>query len=308
MTFSETKSRRPSRPLPLALVLLTFVALVAGVALDAACARTKPAPPASDAAISAPRVVSLSPSTTEAIYAIGADASIVGRSRYCDFPPQALALPVVGGFVDPSLEAILGLSPTLVVGGRGPAGQKITDILGQHRIATYFPPTETLADIDTMILELGTRTGHADGARKAVDKVHARIADVENAVRGKGSPRVLLVFGLDPISVAGPKSFPDEMLTRAGATNVITEGTAYPIVGIERILALDPDVVLNAAMGEARSQERITGGAPGWKELRAVKTGHVVAMSDESVLRPGPRVGDGLAVIARGVHPDVVLP
>jgi iron complex transport system substrate-binding protein len=300
MTFVQ--SRRASRPLPLGLVLLSLVALFSGVALDAACVRMRTAPS------KAARVVSLSPSTTEAMYAIGAEAALVGRSRYCDYPPQVLALPQVGGFIDPSFEAILGLRPDLVVGGRGPAGQKIADTIGQHGVATFFPATDTFVDIDTMILDLGARTGHEDGARTAIAKVHARIDAVETAVKDKPAPRVLLVFGLEPISVAGPKSFPDEMLRRAGARNVVTEGGSYPIVGIERILAMDPDIVLNGAMAEAHGHERITTDAPGWKELRAVKAGRVVALTDESVLRPGPRIGDGLAIIARAVHADIQLP
>jgi iron complex transport system substrate-binding protein len=120
--------------------------------------------------------------------------------------------------------------------------------------------------------------------------------------------RTLLVFGLGPIVVAGPGSFPDKMLASAGAANVVTEGSGYPTLGIERVLALAPDVILDASMQESHDTERITGETPGWRELAAVKAGRVVALRDEAVLRPGPRVADGILALARAVHPGAPLP
>ena len=86
---------------------------------------------------------------------VGAGASMVGRSRYCDFPPEALRLPQVGGYVDPSFEAILALRPDLVIGARGPSGSALAEKLEARGIATYFPPTESFGAIDVMILGLG---------------------------------------------------------------------------------------------------------------------------------------------------------
>ena len=254
------------------------------------------------------RVVSLSPSTTEALFAVGAGADVVGRSRYCDYPEAVRALPQVGGYVDPNQEAILALEPTLVTGARGPAGTAVVDALAARGIATFFPETESFAQIDAMILGLGDRTKHQDGARALVERMHARIAGIEAATAGKPRVRTLLVFGLEPVVVAGPGTFADEMLAHAGAVNVVVSGKGYPTLGMETVLALDPDVVLNAAVAEAHGGERIGPSAPGWRELRAVKAGRVVALTDEAVLRPGPRVGDGLALIARAVHPEATIP
>jgi iron complex transport system substrate-binding protein len=260
---------------------------------------------AGDAAATA-RVVSLSPSTTEALFAIGAGPQTVGRSRYCDRPKEALALPEVGGFVDPNLEAILGLRPSLVVGARGPGGSGVTDRLAQQGIALYFPEADSLAGIDTMISGLGARLGREAQAAAVVQKLDADVAALAAAVAGEPKPRVVLVFGLDPVVLAGPGGFADELLRHAGAVNAVSDGPRYPTVGIERVLALDPDVVLNAAMAEAHGAERIEVTAPGWRELRAVKTGQVVAITDEEVLRPGPYVAEGLHTLAHALHPRVV--
>jgi iron complex transport system substrate-binding protein len=253
------------------------------------------------------RIVSISPSITEAVYAIGLGSRLVGRSRYCDYPPEVRSLPQVGGFVDPSFEAILALRPDLVVGARGPAGSAIADRLAARDIATYFPETESFAAIDAMILGLGERTGSADSARAAVDRVHGGISHVETAVAGLPRPKVLLVFGLAPLSVAGPSSFADEMIRRAGGVNVMTEGGSYPTIGVEHVLRLDPDVVVNAAMMEERHAERIGKGAPGWDHVRAIQNDRLASLTDESILRPGPRIGNGLAILARAVHPEAQL-
>lgn len=273
------------------------LAVLALLALAASC-RTKD----KAAHDGAHRIVSLSPSTTEAVFVVGAGDRLVGRSRYCDWPAEVTRLPQVGGYVDPSFEAILALKPDLVVGARGPAGTAITDKLEARGIAWYFPPTESLAQIDEMILGIGARTLRADAAKAYVDKMHADIAEVERSVASLPRVRVLLVFGLEPISVAGPSSFPDEMLKKVGAINVVAEGSAYPTMGIERVLVLDPDVIIDAAMGEANTAQRMGKDAPGWGRVRAIKEGRLVSIPDESVLRPGPRIAEGLAVLARAVH------
>lgn len=274
----------------------TWLCAIAVLSL-VACHRT---PPAAKTA----RIVSLSPSTTEAVYAVGAGPEMVGRSRYCDWPPEVRKLPEVGGYVDPSFEAILALHPDLVVGARGPAGSAIADRLLARGIATWFPETESFAAIDAMILGVGERTGHAAAGRAEVASLHARIAKVEAAVASLPRTRVLLVFGLAPLSVAGPTSFADEMVRRAGGTNVVTEGGAYPTMGVEHVLALDPDVIVNAAMMEEGAATRLKKDAPGWQRVRAVQQDHVIELKDEVVLRPGPRIGEGLARIAHALHPE----
>jgi iron complex transport system substrate-binding protein len=255
----------------------------------------------------ASRVVSLSPSTTETMFAIGAGAAMVGRSKFCDYPPEATKLPAVGGYVDASLESILALRPDLVIGARGPSGPGLTEKLAARGIATFFPETESFAQIDEMILGVGARTAHDADAKRVVGDMDARVAAIERAVTGLARPRVLLVYGVEPIVAAGTKTFADEMIRRAGGENA-ADGTGYPTLGMERIIVLDPDVVLNAAMGETRGQERISKDAPGWSSLRAVKAGRVVALADEVVMRPGPRIADGLRAVAHAIHPDAALP
>jgi iron complex transport system substrate-binding protein len=256
----------------------------------------------------AKRIVSLGPATTEALFAIGAGDRVVGRSRYCDFPAEALRLPAVGGQA-PDIEAILELRPDLVVGPSGQWSSSLAQTLAARGIATWFPDEiASLAGVDAMLIELGARAGHAADARRLareLDENESRIAD---AVASAPKPRALFVVGLEPkIVAAGPDSFADDLLRRAGAVNAVTQGGPWPALGFERILEMDPDVIVDASVAETGGVTRITAGSHAWGALRAVQQDRVVALADERVLRPGPRIADGLAVLARALHPGAKL-
>jgi iron complex transport system substrate-binding protein len=250
--------------------------------------------------------VSLAPSTTESLFVIGAGDRVVGRSRYCDWPTEAAHVPAVGG-LEPDVEAILQLQPDLVVGPRSASSQHLGERLEPRGIATWFPAAESLSSIDDLLLGLGERTGHIQNARRFVADLDARERAIEHAIAAEPRPRVLMVVGSAPVVVAGPKSFADQLLALAGATNVVAAGPAWPTLGMEQIAELDPDLVIDSSSGADRPS-RITPDAPGWGGIRAVRGGHVVALDDPRVLRPGPRIGEGLAVMARLLHPAAAIP
>ena len=255
------------------------------------------------------RVVSLSPSTTEILFAVGAGKLVVGRTRFCDYPPEARTIPVVGGFADANLEAIVRLLPDLVVGAKGPAGPALAQKLESLGIPTLFPPTQSIAQIESSIAEIATRVGAADRGISLVSAMREHERAIADAVAAEPRVRTLLVFGLSPIVVAGPESFPHEMVERANGQNVVRGGGAYPALNAETLIMLDPDVVINAAMaGTVGDAGAIDPDAPGWRELRAMREGQVVPLTDEAALRPGPRTADGIAAIARILHPTVIVP
>jgi iron complex transport system substrate-binding protein len=289
-----------------ALARETAVAVaLALAAVLASCARSRGSPPPG---ASARRIISVSPATTEALYAIRAGDRAVGRSKFCDWPKEALALPIVGGFVNVDLEAVLQLQPDLVIGAPGPASGRLTEQLNGRGIASWFPSIESFAAIDTMITGLGERTLHEEDARAVTRRIDDAARAIEVALQREPSPRVLVVLEVAPVVAAGPHDFLDEMVHRARAVNVLTEGAPWQTVGFEAIMQLDPDIVVDASHVEGGSAWVMNATAQGWNEVRAVREGHVVALHDPSIIRPGPRVAQGLAALARALHPGVAVP
>jgi iron complex transport system substrate-binding protein len=277
---------------------------VASLAGLGACSRAGAEP---RRATGARRIVSLAPSMTEALFAIGAGDRVVGRSRFCNFPPEARPLTVVGD-VEPDLEAVLALDPDLVVGVDGLSSGRLAANLAARHVSTWFPFAGSLGAVDAVIVGLGERVGHAEDARGLVRALDEREGAIARAVAGAPRPRVLMVVALGPVVVAGPKSFAHELIRYAGGENAVPDGDAWPTLGFEKIVDLDPDVVIDATLVGTDEATRIGPGSAGWRAVGAVQAGRVLAMRDERVLRAGPRVGEGLAVLARMLHPRAAVP
>lgn len=283
--------------------------LAATLALGAAHCREKPRADAGSKSGAPERIVSLSPSTTEILFALGAGDRVVGRTRYCDHPPEARAVPIVGGFVDANLETIAQSKTDLVVGARGPGGQAIADKLTAIGIASFFPKTDSIADIEAAIADIAEKIGLPDRGRAIVAAMRAKREAIAAAVAGAPRVRTLFVFGLDPIGVAGPGSFSNEMLELAGGENVMKGGGPFPVVNAETLVALDPELILDASVtGRDLDASAVDRTAPGWRDLRATSRGKIVPILDLAVIRPGPRTADGIATLARILHPEVKLP
>lgn len=245
------------------------------------------------------RVVTTAPSMTEIVFAIGRGSALVGRSRFCDFPPEAAAVPVVGGFSDPSVEKIVSLEPTLVCGERGPAGPELPGRLESLGIATFFPEMDDTTAIGNAFVELARRLGVTEQGERAKGTLESDIDRVRKDVASLSRQRVLFVFDWQPIVAAGPASFPDQLLRIAGGENVVKEGEKYPRLGAEAVFALDPDVIVD---GSGHGAAEPTGPSASLASLRAVKAGRVRALASAAALRPGPRLGAGIQELARLVH------
>lgn len=270
-----------------------MAALAAAVS---ACAEKTP-PPEKRAA----RVVSTSPSMTEIVFALGRGGSLVGRSRFCDYPPEALAVPDVGGFADPSIERILALEPTLVCGERGPAGPELPQALESRGVATFFPAMDDLDAIGKAMLELGSRIEAAAEGERLARELKESIEQVSQTTAGRSKPRVLFLFDWKPLVAAGKGSFPDELLRVAGGINVVKDGGKYPRLGLEAVFAADPDVIIDGSShGDGGSPTRRD--IPALDTLRAMRDGRLHTLASSAALRPGPRLGRGMAELARLVH------
>jgi iron complex transport system substrate-binding protein len=251
------------------------------------------------------RVVTLGPNATEILFALGEGDKLVGISRYDDYPREVARLPRVGGLLDPSFEAIVALRPDAVIGARGPVNRAVLARLEALGVRVLFPPVESLAQVRAAIGQFAALVGAAARAPPLVAEIDRRVQRVRAAVAGRTAPLVLVVLGQRPISVAGPGSFLDELVGIAGGRNVVRAGPRWPTLALEAVLALAPDVVLDVTAMDGHGALREAWAA--FRAVPAVRNERVVPLTDAMVSRPGPRVGEAAAAIARALHPGLAV-
>ena len=257
------------------------------------------------------RIVSLAPSVTEILFAVGAGSRVVGVTKYCTYPPEVEALPKIGGFSPDSIsvEAIVNLTPDLVVAGTV-AQAPVVEALTRAGIAAVVLDPKSFADVYAGIAQVGQLTGTTAQANAVVAAMRARIdavtAKVAADVPAAERPTVFYEVFDQPLMTAGPNTFVGQMLTFVGATSIFTDtGKDYPMVSAEAILTGNPDVILGPdSHGEQLSPAQIAQ-RPGWGELKAVKTGRIYLLSGDMVSRPGPRLAEALEALAKTLYPKL---
>ena len=260
------------------------------------------------------RIISLAPSTTEILFALGVGEQVVGVTRYCDYPCSASSIAKVGGYVDPNYEEIVTLKPDLVVLLTSHRDAKVE--LEKMNVRTLTVPHEEIEDIHEAIRIIGETCGKKDEAQALVDNLTSRTQTIKQAVEGKPQPRVLVCIGRDVESgqlagmyIAGRNGFYDEIIEMAGGVNAYRDKeVAYPKISAEGVLQLNPDVIIDLVShidpGKKTSEEI----ERQWSQLRmvtAVRKGQVHVIVGNHALRPGPRYIEFLEQMARLLHPEV---
>jgi iron complex transport system substrate-binding protein len=249
------------------------------------------------------RVVSLAPSVTETIFALGFGNRLVGVTTYCDYPAEALKLPKIGGFMSPSLEVIVSKRPDLVIGvnsATDPVKAREMERLG---LKVNLISLASVSDILSSIKNIARLLGSPQAGEKLVDKITGQFDAVTKRIATAPRRSTLLLVGLRPLVAVGGKNFIDELITLAGGEN-IAANAAQPWLNLpdEYVVAKAPQVIIEAGMGSDQS-----GSAKHWADLKsipAVKEGRVYFYPSDKILRPGPRIGEGLEEIARLLHPE----
>ncbi len=256
------------------------------------------------------RIVSLAPSVTETLFAIGAGPQVVGRTKFCNYPPEVASLPEIGGFSAKSIsvEAILALEPDLVVAG-STSQKDVVAALAAHGILVFTLAPETLADIETGIQTLGEITGNVVGAQTVVTDMRSRTAAVTAKINTLPPEKRLHVFyevWHEPLTTTTRNTFIGELLTLAGAVNIFDDLTGtYPEVSAEKILELDPQAILGPSNHSDQLTAAVIGARPGWDKIGAVKNGAIYIVNVDILSRAGPRVVDALEAISKLLYPKL---
>lgn len=248
------------------------------------------------------RIISIAPSNTEIVYALGVEDRLVGVDSYSNYPPQVSEQPRVGDYVAPNLEALVAAEPDLI-------------LASEVHVPTLVPELETLG-LTTIVIEpanleevytgielIGQVTDEGAAAQDLVCGMQARVTAVSKAVAS--APRPSVFFELSPdLYTAGPGSFVDDVLQRAGGENVAAgAGELWPQLSAEAVVSANPEVILLADHGAGVTAEQVAE-RPGWQTVSAVEQGRIVEVDPDLIARPGPRVVDGLEAVAKALHPD----
>ena len=236
------------------------------------------------------RVVSLVPSVTETIIALGTADRIVGRTEY-DRDSSLAAVPLIGRGLSPSVEAIIELRPDLVVVW---ASDKRGDLRGQlerARIPVIAFEVQDTTDAYRVVTVMGQALGRQAAGDRLLDSLRASLKETESIAKQRSRRRVFYVVYNDPPMTAGPGTFINQLLDIAGADNVFDDAVSkWPTVSLEEVVKRDPDIVV-LPVGEMSAQvgERLRSTA-GWRDLRAVKNGCLALVDADLVNRPGTNV------------------
>jgi iron complex transport system substrate-binding protein len=259
--------------------------------------------PVIGAASGADRIVTLVPSVTETLFALGIGDEVVGVSSYDDYPPEVTRLPRVGTFLTPNIEAIAALRPTLVIGRGISSNQREIRALNAMGYETLMIEDDSLRQIEQSIRLIGTRVSKSQQANAIVAGIEANVNDVRARVRPFPSRRALMLVGHQPIVAVGTGTFLDDLLKLAGADNIAdASAQQWPQLSIEYIVAMRPEVILDGQMGsDPKAPSHFWEAYP---TIPAVKNHRVVGYPEDRTLHPGPRVGTTLEMLARLIHPE----
>jgi iron complex transport system substrate-binding protein len=249
------------------------------------------------------KIVSLAPSVTETIFALGFGDRLVGVTTYCDYPAEARKLPKIGDFMNPSLEAVIAKKPDLVIGVTGATDPVKAREMERLGLKVVLVSVANLSDVLASISAIAALLGNAKAGEKLVAKIRAQVEDVKKRIAPAARLKVLLVVGVHPVIAVGGKNFIDELIAMAGGENIVGSA-AQPWLNLpdELVVAKAPEVIIEAGMGSEREKS-----SKRWGDLKsvpAVREGRVYSYPSDKILRPGPRFGEALADLARLIHPE----
>lgn len=249
------------------------------------------------------RIIPLAPSLTEILFALGAGDAVVGVIDYADYPPEAVHRVRVGGGLDPDLEVIVALQPDLVLIAADANRWETLIQLEQLQIPVFGVKPVGVEGVLVSILMVGEAVGRQTQAQGLMAHMRQRMAAVSKKVSGLARPRVLCAVWIDPLIVAGGETVIDDLIHRAGGANIVRTA-GFPRYSLEALVLDPPDVILLALdRGDLHHGEALRR-LPVWREVRSVREGAVRVIDASLTSRPGPRIVDGLELLARLFHPQ----
>ncbi len=247
------------------------------------------------------RIVSLAPSITEILFSLELGAQIVGVTTYCNYPPATAAIDKVGDTLHPNLEKIISLRPDLVIMSTASQLEQLRVKLLQAGIPVFVVKAQSLEQTLHSIEAIGELVNRGAQAHALAEQLRARIEKIKAQVAGKPHPKIFFVVGADPLITAGKAAFITDLIELAGGQSISADVVAeWPAYSAETVVARAPDIILipGADHGGALTLPASLQTTP------AARNGHTYQIDGDLILRPGPRIVDGLEQMARLFHTE----
>ncbi|WP_430348282.1 ABC transporter substrate-binding protein [Thermoanaerobacterium thermosaccharolyticum] len=247
------------------------------------------------------RIVSLSPSTTELIYAIGAGKDVVGVTNYDDYPPEVKSVAKVGGYEGPNIEAILAQKPDIVFASNL-SGKDQMETIKKSGIPVVVLEAQNINQIYDSIKILGEITGNVEKGNEIISSMKDKIKEINDKVKDLPKVNVFYVVDTNGNWTAGKGTFIDELITLAGGNNVASDANGWAQYSMEKLMQKNPDVIITSQ--HATNANNIKN-MPGYKDTKAAKDGKIFIISNDDIItKPSNRIVLGLEEIAKDLHPE----
>lgn len=252
------------------------------------------------------RIVSLAPSLTETVYALGLEDKLVGDTDYCDYPADATKKHKVGGAINPNMEEVAALKPDVVLVVKSLNRLETVRALEQIGIPVYSTDPHTVEDVVASMKKLSGVLGSQEAGDALNGKLENRLAAVHAKLNGVAAKRVMFVVWTEPLISVGRKTFIADVLDRAGGMSVVESKQDWPQFSLEEAVRLQPEYLVFASSHSETVQNDMEALAlkPGWSAMDAVKKRKIAIVSD-AINRPGPRIVEAVEELARQLHPEV---
>lgn len=253
------------------------------------------------------KIISLAPSVTEMLFAIGLEDQIVGVTNYCDYPEEVSQLDTIGSITEPNVEVIVDKDPDLIISA-GITSMEIINRLEDLGFTVISFNPENIQEVFSVINRMGLVTGNINEASDVVNDMETRMNKILNLVETREErPEVLYEIWNDPIVTAGSNNFIDNMINLAGGKNLGAEvDSGWPQVSMEVLIDLDPDVYISTphSADHQVTQEEILN-RDNFEVLTAIQNERVYVIDQNVISRPAPRLIDGLKMLAISIHPEL---
>ena len=253
----------------------------------------------------AKRIISLAPSITEILFALGLNEEIAAVTNFCDYPEAVLNKPRIGGFINPSIEKIVSLKPDLIIattdGNRWETIHRLSDL----GFTVYLIRPKSFSGVMKAIHHIGVMVGREEESRKIIVNMISKKEEIATRTKSLPKPKVFFQIGYAPIMTVGRETLADDLIRLAGGKSISeNESVNYPLYSIETVMLKAPEVIIISSMESKRDCMSLIKKWQDWKNIPAIKRKSIYVIDSNLVDRPTPRIIEGLEAMVKMIHAE----